>query len=60
MLTIFETGRRSLFCSTGIGGDVGGGRLLFALGIGLWTFGLFGAGHAKLLNRAGFSGGRLV
>lgn len=45
MLTIFETGRRSFFA--GIGGDVGGGRLLFALVIGLWTVGLFGAGDAK-------------
>ncbi|QND41888.1 hypothetical protein HB770_04505 [Rhizobium leguminosarum bv. viciae] len=54
MLTIFETGRRS-FCSTGIRGDVGG--LLLALGIGLWNFGLFGAGDAKLFLSIGlFSG----
>ena len=38
----------ALFSSKGIGGDVGAGLLLFALGIGLWAFGLFGAGDAKL------------
>jgi prepilin peptidase CpaA len=54
MLTIFETGRRT-FAPPGLGGDVWG--LLFALGIGLWTFGLFGAGDAKLFLSIGlFSG----
>ncbi|MCZ4091337.1 prepilin peptidase [Sinorhizobium psoraleae] len=38
----------TLFSSAGIGGDVGAGLLLFALGFGLWLFGLFGAGDAKL------------
>lgn len=38
----------ALFSSTGIGGDVAAGLLLFALGVGLWTFRLFGAGDAKL------------
>jgi len=38
----------ALFSSVGIGGDVGAGLLLFALGVGLWAFGLFGAGDAKL------------
>ncbi|TBF97710.1 hypothetical protein ELG65_02650 [Rhizobium leguminosarum] len=47
MLTIFETGRRSFFLHWDWGRRRGCG-LLFALGIGLWTFGLFGAGDAKL------------
>jgi prepilin peptidase CpaA len=38
----------ALFSSAGIGGDVGAGLLLFTLGVGLWAFGLFGAGDAKL------------
>jgi prepilin peptidase CpaA len=38
----------ALFSSAGIGGDIGAGLLLFALGVGLWAFGLFGAGDAKL------------
>ncbi|MDK1389200.1 prepilin peptidase [Sinorhizobium sp. 8-89] len=38
----------TLFSSAGIGGDVGAGLLLFVLGFGLWLFGLFGAGDAKL------------
>lgn len=38
----------ALFSSIGIGGDVGAGLLLFALGVALWAFGLFGAGDAKL------------
>jgi len=47
LLTTDDVGA-ALFSSTGIGGDVGAGLLLFALGVGLWTFGLFGAGDAKL------------
>jgi len=38
----------SLFASTGIGGDVGAGLLMFTLGVVLWGFRLFGAGDAKL------------
>ncbi|WP_331372341.1 prepilin peptidase [Sinorhizobium chiapasense] len=38
----------ALFSFTGIGGDVGAGLLLFALGFALWLFRLFGAGDAKL------------
>ncbi|MDK1490781.1 pilus assembly protein CpaA [Sinorhizobium sp. 7-81] len=38
----------ALFSSAGIGCDLGAGLLLFALGFGLWLFGLFGAGDAKL------------
>lgn len=38
----------TLFASTGIGGDVGAGLLMFVLGILLWAFRLFGAGDAKL------------
>ncbi|OWV99926.1 prepilin peptidase [Rhizobium sp. R693] len=38
----------SLFASTGIGGDVGAGLLMFMLGVVLWGFRLFGAGDAKL------------
>lgn len=37
-----------LFSLDGVGGDVGAGLLLFALGVALWAFGLFGAGDAKL------------
>lgn len=47
LLTTEDIGA-ALFSSTGIGGDVGAGLLLFALGVGLWAFGLFGAGDAKL------------
>ncbi len=38
----------TLFSPTGIGADVAAGLLLFMLGVGLWGFGLFGAGDAKL------------
>ena len=38
----------ALFASSGIGGDVGAGLLMFALGVALWAFRLFGAGDAKL------------
>lgn len=38
----------ALFAFTGVGGDVGAGLLLFVLGAILWSFGLFGAGDAKL------------
>ncbi|WFU47174.1 pilus assembly protein CpaA [Sinorhizobium terangae] len=38
----------TLFSSTGVGGDIGAGLLLFGLGFGLWSFKLFGAGDAKL------------
>ncbi|WP_431322970.1 A24 family peptidase [Rhizobium sp. YTU87027] len=38
----------ALFASTGIGGDVGAGLLMFMLGVVLWAFRLFGAGDAKL------------
>ncbi|MCW0000979.1 prepilin peptidase [Pararhizobium sp. YC-54] len=48
LLATGDTGA-ALFSSNGIGGDVGAGLLLFALGVGLWAFGLFGAGDAKLL-----------
>ncbi|WP_198175498.1 hypothetical protein [Rhizobium sp. NXC14] len=36
-----------------IEGDAGAGLLLFAIGIGLWTFGLSRAGDAKLIMRIG-------
>ncbi|PKA43793.1 pilus assembly protein CpaA [Rhizobium sullae] len=38
----------TLFAPTGIGGDVGAGLLMFALGVVLWAFRMFGAGDAKL------------
>lgn len=38
----------ALFASSGIGGDIGAGLLMFMLGVGLWAFRLFGAGDAKL------------
>ncbi|MCB2401393.1 A24 family peptidase [Rhizobium ruizarguesonis] len=38
----------ALFASSGIGGDVGAGLLMFTLGVMLWAFRLFGAGDAKL------------
>ncbi|ACP22542.1 CpaA pilus assembly protein (plasmid) [Sinorhizobium fredii NGR234] len=38
----------ALFSAHGLAGDVGAGLLLFALGFGLWSFRLFGAGDAKL------------
>ncbi|MFL5009741.1 prepilin peptidase [Rhizobium sp.] len=38
----------ALFASSGIGGDVGAGLLMFILGVMLWAFRLFGAGDAKL------------
>ncbi|EJZ22973.1 prepilin peptidase [Rhizobium sp. Pop5] len=38
----------ALFASSGIGGDLGAGLLMFMLGVILWTFRLFGAGDAKL------------
>ncbi|MBX5009738.1 pilus assembly protein CpaA [Rhizobium lentis] len=38
----------ALFASSGIGGDVGAGLLMFMLGVMLWAFRLFGAGDAKL------------
>ncbi|PDT27134.1 pilus assembly protein CpaA [Rhizobium sp. L9] len=38
----------ALFASSGIGGDLGAGLLMFMLGVALWTFRLFGAGDAKL------------
>ncbi|MBY5403768.1 prepilin peptidase (plasmid) [Rhizobium sp. WSM4643] len=38
----------ALFASSGIGGDVGAGLLMFMLGVALWAFRLFGAGDAKL------------
>ncbi|MBB4574605.1 prepilin peptidase [Rhizobium lentis] len=38
----------ALFASSGIGGDVGAGLLMFMLGVVLWAFRLFGAGDAKL------------
>ncbi|PDT82382.1 prepilin peptidase [Sinorhizobium sp. BJ1] len=44
----------ALFSSSGIAGDVGAGLLLFALGFGLWSFKLFGAGDAKLFLPIGF------
>ncbi|CAN7327105.1 prepilin peptidase [Pararhizobium sp. LjRoot238] len=47
LLTTDDIGA-ALFSSIGIGGDAAAGLLLFALGVGLWTFGLFGAGDAKL------------
>ncbi|AFL51554.1 prepilin peptidase CpaA [Sinorhizobium fredii] len=43
-----------LFSSDGIGGDIAAGLLLFALGFGLWSFRLFGAGDAKLFLPIGF------
>lgn len=47
MMTTTDRGA-ALFSPTGIGGDVAAGLLLFALGTVLWSFGLFGAGDAKL------------
>ncbi|WP_018235789.1 prepilin peptidase [Ensifer sp. BR816] len=47
LLTAEDVGA-ALFSSSGIPGDVGAGLLLFALGFGLWSFKLFGAGDAKL------------
>ncbi|CAN7211330.1 prepilin peptidase [Pararhizobium sp. LjRoot235] len=47
LLTTDDVGA-ALFSSTGIGGDVAAGLLLFVLGVALWAFGLFGAGDAKL------------
>ncbi|TLX08475.1 prepilin peptidase [Rhizobium sp. MHM7A] len=38
----------ALFASSGIGGDIGAGLLMFMLGVALWAFRLFGAGDAKL------------
>ncbi|MBB3352480.1 pilus assembly protein CpaA [Rhizobium lentis] len=38
----------ALFASSGIGGDLGAGLLMFVLGVALWAFRLFGAGDAKL------------
>lgn len=38
----------TLFSSTGIAGDLVAGIVLFILGFALWSFGLFGAGDAKL------------
>lgn len=38
----------TLFSLDGIGGDIGAGLLLFALGVVLWAFRMFGAGDAKL------------
>lgn len=38
----------ALFSLDGVGGDIGAGLLLFALGVVLWAFRLFGAGDAKL------------
>ncbi|SCB60684.1 prepilin peptidase CpaA [Rhizobium aethiopicum] len=38
----------ALFASSGIGGDIGAGLLMFMLGVGLWALRLFGAGDAKL------------
>ncbi|MBX5104535.1 pilus assembly protein CpaA [Rhizobium lentis] len=38
----------ALFASSGIGGDVAAGLLMFMLGVMLWAFRLFGAGDAKL------------
>ncbi|MBB4194397.1 prepilin peptidase CpaA [Rhizobium aethiopicum] len=38
----------ALFASSGIGGDLGAGLLMFMLGVALWAFRLFGAGDAKL------------
>ncbi|MBB4186193.1 prepilin peptidase CpaA [Sinorhizobium terangae] len=43
-----EDAGAALFSTAGIGGDIGAGLLLFALGFGLWFFRLFGAGDAKL------------
>ncbi|MEY9558950.1 prepilin peptidase [Sinorhizobium fredii] len=47
LLTAADVGT-ALFSSSGIAGDIGAGLLLFALGFGLWSFKLFGAGDAKL------------
>ncbi|ASY57850.1 MULTISPECIES: prepilin peptidase [Sinorhizobium] len=47
LLTAEDVGA-ALFSSSGIAGDVGAGLLLFAIGFGLWSFKLFGAGDAKL------------
>lgn len=47
LLTADDIGA-ALFSSAGIGGHVGAGLLLFALGFVLWLFRLFGAGDAKL------------
>ncbi|MBX4906433.1 MULTISPECIES: prepilin peptidase [Rhizobium] len=38
----------ALFASSGIGGDIAAGLLMFMLGVALWAFRLFGAGDAKL------------
>ena len=38
----------ALFASSGIGGDLGAGLLMFMLGVVLWALRLFGAGDAKL------------
>ncbi|MBB4114197.1 prepilin peptidase CpaA [Rhizobium sp. BK226] len=38
----------ALFASSGIGGDLGSGLLMFMLGVVLWALRLFGAGDAKL------------
>ncbi|WHO76752.1 prepilin peptidase [Rhizobium sp. BT03] len=38
----------ALFASSGIGGDLAAGLLMFMLGVVLWAFRLFGAGDAKL------------
>ncbi|ANL36468.1 prepilin peptidase [Rhizobium phaseoli] len=50
MVVIFssEDVGAALFASSGIGGDVGAGLLMFMLGVVLWAFRLFGAGDAKL------------
>ncbi len=47
LLTTGDIGA-ALFSSTGFGGDAAAGLLLFVLGVALWSFGLFGAGDAKL------------
>lgn len=53
LLTAEDVGT-ALFSASGIAGDVGAGLLLFALGFGLWSFRLFGAGDAKLFLPIGF------
>ncbi|UTY46592.1 pilus assembly protein CpaA [Sinorhizobium fredii] len=45
----------AFFSASGIGGDIGAGLLLFALGFALWCFRLFGAGDAKLFLPIGLS-----
>jgi len=47
LMTTLDIGA-ALFALGGIGGDIGAGLLLFALGVTLWAFRLFGAGDAKL------------